>query len=665
MLLAIPICTIFVMLENHYTRDTVGALEKQMESDLGLSPAQYSTLNSLYFMPNIIAPLFIGILCEKSGRPSTFLLYTVLVGSLGNIVFVLGAEYSNLSLFYVGRFLAGCVYEVIDTIPIIILGPLYRSNWGLMVGIMNGSLRLGTVFTFAVSPVVYEHSGVVAALWLAAFMAVLGVAAAVGANIADVRLHALLLGEDEEAPPRETELTVMTHSYHTFAESDEALALLSNDLNRQRNASVRTSLKLPHSQHNAPASPLRDAPVPSGGRSRGQSRDLSSLPEEEYYHPHITPETEFSGVDAVMLRGEAFRIAPRSRSHSRADEHQHQDHREHVDPYHHHNHNEDAELRTTLLREASGNPGLSPSDPAVSYQHRDSVLERLGLNATPPLVDPTDKTDADAVSLWQYVCDASPIRDYGTQFYMYLLNGVFLFGAMVPFWFIGSKFFQVNYSLTVQQADFLMLMPEGAMVVVSPCLGLVLDWLCLPLKYKLCLLGAACLGMTCAFCMLAFGYSLLGPVEGDVLVHLNPLYAMVILGSSYACANSLTWDTIVHIVPHPDQLAPASGLCASAVNILPSLIPYLIIYLTTQEAARGAAEQEGRLVSESNVGMLVLAATAVVAGAFAFGAACCKKRRYDADYFDSDFVLKLNARRQKNSAEQNYRLSNASEYDII
>jgi hypothetical protein len=38
----------------------VGALEKQMETDLGLKASQYDMLNSLFFVPNIVLPLFTG-----------------------------------------------------------------------------------------------------------------------------------------------------------------------------------------------------------------------------------------------------------------------------------------------------------------------------------------------------------------------------------------------------------------------------------------------------------------------------------------------------------------------------------------------------------------------------------------------------------------------------
>mmetsp|Transcript_12175 Transcript_12175/g.27169 ORF Transcript_12175/g.27169 Transcript_12175/m.27169 type:complete len:183 (-) Transcript_12175:88-636(-) len=175
LMVAMPAATIFVMFMNHYLRDTVGALEKQMETDLGLKPSQYDMLNSLFFMPNIIAPLFTGSLCDTFGRPSRFLLFCALLGAFGNLLFVLGAQNVSIPLFYLGRFLCGSTYEIIDTVPIIILGPMFKKNWGLIVGMMNGFLRLGTVLTFALSPLLYREYGVMCALWAGAIVGGLGV----------------------------------------------------------------------------------------------------------------------------------------------------------------------------------------------------------------------------------------------------------------------------------------------------------------------------------------------------------------------------------------------------------------------------------------------------------------------------------------------------------
>jgi len=160
---------------------------------------------------------------------------------------------------------------------------------------------------------------------------------------------------------------------------------------------------------------------------------------------------------------------------------------------------------------------------------------------------------------------------------------------------------------------------------------------------------------------------------------------MLVLSCCYACANSLTWDVVIEVVPHPDQLAPATGLAASAVNLLPCVIPYEIIALTmyfAQDGSGGADAESntGSAVSseepqESSVGMLVLAGSAALAGAFAIGAAWCKARTYDADLLQQtslgqesarkdDYGSSNNSRDKDGYRDERDRSSYGSEYEI-
>lgn len=59
------------------------------------------------------------------------------------------------------------MYEIIDSMPFLLCTPHFTSEWGLVVGLLNGFLRLGSVMNFVISPLVYKSNGVKAALWLA------------------------------------------------------------------------------------------------------------------------------------------------------------------------------------------------------------------------------------------------------------------------------------------------------------------------------------------------------------------------------------------------------------------------------------------------------------------------------------------------------------------
>lgn len=80
-----------------------------------------------------------------------------------------------MSLLFTGRGLAGTMYEVVDSLPFIILAPHFSDNWSIIVGLLNGFLRLGSVLNFALCPVLYHASGVRIALWISAMIAMSGI----------------------------------------------------------------------------------------------------------------------------------------------------------------------------------------------------------------------------------------------------------------------------------------------------------------------------------------------------------------------------------------------------------------------------------------------------------------------------------------------------------
>ena len=172
----VPFCTIpwllilftsLIIFGNHYARDSVGALQLQMENDIAtFSSEKYATMNSLFFVPSIFAPLLGGIFSERLGGAPRVLFYAVFMASVGHVIFAFGVQYSMINLIFIGRFFAGFMYEIIDMTPIVIIFPLFAASQGFVIGIINGALRLGSVANFFISPIVYETAGVTAALWV-------------------------------------------------------------------------------------------------------------------------------------------------------------------------------------------------------------------------------------------------------------------------------------------------------------------------------------------------------------------------------------------------------------------------------------------------------------------------------------------------------------------
>mmetsp|Transcript_21637 Transcript_21637/g.31490 ORF Transcript_21637/g.31490 Transcript_21637/m.31490 type:complete len:528 (-) Transcript_21637:122-1705(-) len=179
----IPFLTSSLIFVNHYCRDSVGALEKQLESEVGITPSQYGTLNSLYFLPNVITPLLVGTAAESLGGAPMCLMCAVLVASLGHVIFAFAVEISSVNLLFVGRILAGSVYEVIDFLPIVCTGALFKDEWGTIVGATNAFLRSGSVATFVICPLVYHTMGLKPAMWFSAALAALSITFSMGAYV--------------------------------------------------------------------------------------------------------------------------------------------------------------------------------------------------------------------------------------------------------------------------------------------------------------------------------------------------------------------------------------------------------------------------------------------------------------------------------------------------
>ncbi len=156
---------------NHYNRDTPGALEKPLEEDLHFSSQDYSTLNSLYFVPNIITPFFAGMFIEKLGGISFCFLLSTIIASIGHLAFALGIQVESIGLVYFGRAISGSVYEIIDaTLPVVYLGGLYKGDFQVVVAYMQVFIRMGSVVNFFVSPFLYTTCGLKATIWISSLI---------------------------------------------------------------------------------------------------------------------------------------------------------------------------------------------------------------------------------------------------------------------------------------------------------------------------------------------------------------------------------------------------------------------------------------------------------------------------------------------------------------
>lgn len=437
----LPLMAGLICFGNHYIRDSVGALEKQLEQDMHITTEDYALLNSLFFIPNIFTPVIAGILCKYLGGPAKSILISVTIANIGHFLFCYGINIRKLNYLIVGRFLAGTMYEVIDVMTVIVLGPFYSANWGTVVGMYNSFLRLGSVSNFVVSPYVYEHYGLAWAFWIAFMVVAFGNIFAIGG----IFFEKFLVAHKQQAEAN-------SHSLE--------MTNISQDI----------------------------------------SQSVSS--------DSVTGDME-----------KATKIV------------------EDVDPN-------------------SSHGLMHSSDSMVPHSHSNS--------------------DG---SFWDQIKEALPFYDLTLSFYLFALSGAFLYGSMVPFWFMGSKFLQNYYGLSVTLADTLMLVPEGAIVFLSLPVGFIVDYFHWSMRTKLKVLSYSIFMLPVSYCLLVMG--------SLPQFTIAPIISVSVLGLGYGLSNSLFWSSITGVVEDPSHLSAASGLVASMLNILPAVIPPLVEYSIGSDNGRG------------------------------------------------------------------------------
>lgn len=549
------------MCGSHYARDAVGALERQMETDLHITSDQYKMINSVYFIPSIFAPILAGIFTVYLGGAEKCLLYSVISSSVGHIIFSLGIQFNSIGMIYTGRSIAGenrsfrkrCLavptrvpkvssffdflqlllltgfmYEIIDSVPIVVLAPLFQTKWGLIVGLLNGFIRMGSVMNFLISPMVYSSRSVKSALWLATAFA------------SCTTLFALLICVLSKAP------TAADSAKGTYEELMEACDEPDDESTLY---SIATGDVPSCNNHNEDDNPI--------------TRKLvgSSL---------VSDETRIRAVstDSHRSSGDDF----------------------------------------TLVVKLSDASGRSVSDITRSVLSTSSPIEgevldyaeKIVNNSTEPITSVTQqsKTFQDG-SNSKYnlsvvgkfatsMASALPLRLFPFEYYMFLCSGAFLYGSMVPFWFLGSKFLQDHYNLSIGSADALLLLPEGMIAIVSVPIGHLLDTYCRGMKSRLRMLAVSCMFLPASYLMLAHGFRVRNTDENADMnskstaeIFIPPAFSMFAIGFAYAISNSLYWSTVMDILPKGPHFSAANGLIASCLNILPSVVPPFLVLISS------------------------------------------------------------------------------------
>ena len=203
--------TSFFMGCNYYCYDNPAALYRPLQNAYRNEPkfeVYYDLLYSVYSIPNIVLPLFGGLLVDKAGLYISLNLFSALI-LVGQAVFATGCSLGSLPLMLVGRFLFGLGGESISVAQSALIERWFvAGELGFALGGVLSISRLGSVINNALSPYIASATYSVAApLWFGTLLCTLGLFSCVAVQWLDadaariLRANPSLLIEPSPPPP--------------------------------------------------------------------------------------------------------------------------------------------------------------------------------------------------------------------------------------------------------------------------------------------------------------------------------------------------------------------------------------------------------------------------------------------------------------------------------
>jgi len=161
-------------------------------------------------------------------------------------------------------------------------------------------------------------------------------------------------------------------------------------------------------------------------------------------------------------------------------------------------------------------------------------------------------------STWALFLQLSP------AFWSFIVGASMLYGAMVPFWFIGAKYLHEAWGFSDVKAAALMSVPELMMVVVAIPWGWMTDAFKWSTRKRL--LAAAASGFA-VFSVGIIIFKIAFPEARWIAYLLLPA-----IGSGFAIACTTAWAT-VNRLNEPKLHSLGSSILGAAINLLPAIVP--------------------------------------------------------------------------------------------
>eukprot|EP00331_Platyophrya_macrostoma_P028451 CAMPEP_0176444524 /NCGR_PEP_ID=MMETSP0127-20121128/23114_1 /TAXON_ID=938130 /ORGANISM="Platyophrya macrostoma, Strain WH" /LENGTH=462 /DNA_ID=CAMNT_0017830049 /DNA_START=22 /DNA_END=1410 /DNA_ORIENTATION=+ len=162
-------CT--VMMGSYFSYDNPQALQAPLEDPAGkydLSGLQFNLLYSVYSFPNIILPLFGGVLVDKIGARVAILIFSSIL-ILGQAIFTFGLYKYSYTIMIIGRVVFGLGGESLSVAQSAIVSKWFRGKeLAFALGFNISVARLGSSINSVATPMMAKDGD----LWIPALVGV-------------------------------------------------------------------------------------------------------------------------------------------------------------------------------------------------------------------------------------------------------------------------------------------------------------------------------------------------------------------------------------------------------------------------------------------------------------------------------------------------------------
>jgi nitrate/nitrite transporter NarK len=181
----ILVLSCMAMFGSYYCYDNPSALQTPLQNALNIDHMEYNWLYSVYSLPNMILPLFGGILVDKLSVNICIVLFLSFI-VVGQALFALGVTIKSYALMLVGRTIFGFGGESLCVAESTLLAVWFKGKEvALAMGINLTVARLGSVANDNLSPFWFRHSGLDTAVWFGFGLAIVCMVCVLGMVVLD------------------------------------------------------------------------------------------------------------------------------------------------------------------------------------------------------------------------------------------------------------------------------------------------------------------------------------------------------------------------------------------------------------------------------------------------------------------------------------------------